>query len=81
MPYVVVDVEKTSKHLKEVFKEKGFTARAVAEELHLESVQTVYAWLSATKKTLPSLDNLVMLSELLKVTLDELIVRRSIEEE
>ena len=68
----MISVEKSCEKLRSLCVSKGYTPQMIKEELQLESVQTIYKWFSG--QNIPSIDNLVALSRLLEVSLDELIV-------
>ena len=63
---------KTAGRIRQLLREKGITARKVQEALELESTQAVYRWTHG--HTLPSLENAVMLCQLLELPLEELLV-------
>ena len=71
--YPHIDMERTGLHLKEMLGTAGYTPKMVQEYLNLSCPQPVYRWYKG--KILPSVDNLLMLSELLDVHMEELIVR------
>ena len=63
---------KTAGRIRQLLRENGITARKVQEALELESTQAVYRWTHG--HTLPSLENAVMLCQLLELPLEELLV-------
>lgn len=74
----VINIEETGKKLKKMFKERGLTAKYIQQQLELESVQSVYKWISPNCKTLPSIDNLVLLAMLMDCQLDDILVLEDI---
>ncbi len=62
---------KTGALLKSIMEEKGITAMDVKEYFNFASVQSVYHWLEG--KSLPTLDNIYGLSDLLEVPVDKLL--------
>ena len=72
MEFPVIDVEKTGRNLKELSIEKGYTARGIGQELGIAQKSTVCKWFRGD--VLPGIDNLVALSRLLEVPIDELII-------
>lgn len=70
MPYV--DASKTGTRLKMLMTEKGLKAKDLQEIFGFSYPQAIYNWLSG--KTLPSIDNLVVLSSVLEVSLEEILV-------
>lgn len=78
MSIKVVDNEATCLRLKEMFEERGLTPKEVQRALQLDSVQAVYKWLSPKNKTMPSLDSLVQLANLMDCQLEDILVLREI---
>ena len=54
----------------------GLTNKDLADALGFSTLDAVYKWLGGT--ALPSLDNLVVLADLLGVTMDEILVVRKL---
>lgn len=69
-----IDMKATGVHLRRLCKEKQISVKIIQECLHIASNQAVYVWFNG--KSMPSLDNLVALSDLLGVPMDELVIRR-----
>lgn len=70
--YSGINMEKTGNWLRCICKHKGFTVKNLCDSLGLGSPQSIYGWFCG--RTLPSLDNFYVLSQILGVQLDELIV-------
>ena len=70
----VIDVTATSKNLKSLREGRGITVSEIQKMFGMENPQSIYNWENPERKTLPCIDNLVLLAEIYKVTLDELIV-------
>ena len=70
-------MKKSCEKIRELCRSKGVTPQVIRKELQLESVQTVYKWFAG--QNIPSIDNLVALSRLLDVSLDELIVTNDVD--
>ncbi|MBQ4176713.1 MAG: helix-turn-helix transcriptional regulator [Lachnospiraceae bacterium] len=68
----VIDKEKTGRQIRKYMNLRGLTVQDVKSYLSLGCVQSVYHWLNG--QSVPSLDNLYALSELLRVPLDLLVV-------
>lgn len=66
-----IDAVRTGQKIRLLMKERGVTVRDVRDALMLSCVQSVYHWLDG--KSLPSLDNLYALSELLRVPMDMMV--------
>ena len=71
LKYPIINKEETAIDLRDLLKTKGVSIKCVQEYLGLACVQSVYQWLDGKK--LPSLDNLYALSQLLQVSMDELL--------
>lgn len=69
-----IDVEATAKNIRYYRKEEGFTQMELADCFGFTTNQMVWRWENG--KALPSVDNLVILSFVLGVSIDDLIVRK-----
>ena len=74
-----VDQIATGLKIKETRKRRKITVAQICDHPGLYSEQAVYKWQRG--ESLPTIDNLVALSELLEVTMDELVQRRRVEDE
>lgn len=70
MPYV--NVSATGEKLQKLFAEKNVKVKDVQKIFGFSYSQAIYNWLSG--KTLPSIDNLVVLGKVLDVSLEDLLV-------
>lgn len=77
MSIPIIDVEASCKRLKELCTEKGYTALDLQKALGLESRQSCYKWFSG--KNIPSIDNLLIISRLLDVTLEDILVTKNVD--
>ena len=75
----VLDLEATGAKIKTTMKQKGITARQIQVVMCFPYVQTVYNWFAG--KNMPTLDNLVVLAQVLGVHIEDLIVTRLVETE
>lgn len=75
----VLDLEATGSKIKTIMKQRGVSPRQLQLIMDFPYIQTVYNWFAG--KNMPSLDNLVVLAQILDVTMDDLIVTRSVEVE
>lgn len=66
-----IDKVKTGQQIRLLMEKRGVTVRDVKNALSLACVQSVYHWLDG--QSMPTLDNLYALSELLKVPMDMLV--------
>ena len=73
--YPNIDMQKTGRKLKYMIESAGYTPCTIQEYLHLSCVQPIYRWYKG--KILPSVDHLLMLSELLNVHMEELLVKKN----
>lgn len=69
--YPEIDVYQTGQNIKRIMHMRGMKVRDIQEYLGLAAPQSVYHWFDG--KSLPTVDNLYMLSELLRVPMDMLI--------
>ncbi|MBR1814555.1 MAG: helix-turn-helix transcriptional regulator [Lachnospiraceae bacterium] len=67
-----IDNVATGRQIKKWMEKRGLTVEDVRKYLSLGCVQSIYHWLNG--QCLPSMDNIYALSELLQVSVDELIV-------
>ncbi len=68
-----IDVTETGKRLKKLAQRSGFSVKDIQQYLGLSCPQPVYRWYKGV--ILPSVDNLLRLSELYQVHMEELLVR------
>ena len=72
----MLDLEATGAKIKTTMKQKGITARQIQVVMCFPYVQTVYNWFAG--KNMPTLDNLVVLAQVLGVTMDDIVVTRMV---
>ncbi len=72
--YPNIDMQRTGIRLKEFIQKRGYCVADIQEYLHLSCPQPVYRWFKGM--ILPSVDHLLMLSELLGVHMEELLVKK-----
>ena len=73
----MLDLEGTGAKIKTIMKMRGVTPRQLQLIMDFPYVQTIYNWFAG--KNMPTLDNLVVLAQILDVTMDEIIVTKMIE--
>ena len=73
--YPNIDMQRTGRRLKHMIESAGYTPRIIQDYLHLSCVQPIYRWYKG--KILPSVDHLLMLSELLNVHMEDLLVKKN----
>lgn len=69
----VINMYETGKNIEELRKKNGFTVKDLQEALQPISPQAIYKWQHG--ESVPSTDNLVILSDLFHVPIDQIIVR------
>ena len=73
--YPNIDMQQTGRKLKYIIEAAGYTPRMIQDYLHLSCVQPIYRWYKGL--ILPSVDHLLMLSELLDVHMEDLLVKKN----
>lgn len=73
----VIDLQSTGCKIKQLRKQNGFTVQDIKNVFGFEYPQAVYAWEQG--KTVPTIDNLLVLARLFSVAIDEMIVTRNVE--
>ena len=73
-PLPVIDLTATGKNILRLRKQAGVSVKTIQDALGFSSPQAIYKWQSG--KALPTLDNLVALAALLRVSIDEIIICR-----
>lgn len=70
--YLSIQQKETGKQIKRLLDEKGFSVRDVQGVMGFENPQAVYKWISG--KSLPSLDNILILSRMLNTSIENILV-------
>ena len=70
--YISIQPIETGKHIKELMLNNGYSVRDIQNVMGFEQPQAVYKWLSG--KSLPTIDNLVILSRLLHTNIENILV-------
>lgn len=68
-----IDMIETGKRLKKLAQKSGYSVKDIQQYLGLSCPQPMYRWYKGV--ILPSVDNLLRLSELYQVHMEELLVR------
>lgn len=74
MTYPNIDMVKTGLQLKQYINQAGMSVKDIQTYLHLSCPQPIYRWMNG--KILPSVDHLLMLSELFGIHMEELLVKK-----
>ena len=72
--YSNIDMIETGLLLKRMLESAGYTPKVIQQYLHLSCPQPIYRWYKGL--ILPTVDHLLMLSELLGVHMEELLVKK-----
>ncbi len=70
----IIDMEKTGNNLRKYAYENGYSVKDIQQYLGLSCPQPVYRWFKGI--ILPSVDNLLRLSELFHVHMEDLLVKQ-----
>ncbi|WP_432630478.1 helix-turn-helix domain-containing protein [Brotaphodocola sp.] len=70
--YMSIQQEETGNRIRALLKKNGYTVKDIQGAMGFENPQAIYKWLSG--KTLPSLDNLLILSRVLHTTMEDILV-------
>ena len=70
--YLSIQPKKTGERIRKLLLEKGYTIREIQGAFGFENPQAIYKWLSG--KSLPSIDNFIILSKLLHTTIEDILV-------
>jgi len=71
----VIDMAATGRNIVRLRREAGLTVRDVQEVFGFSTPQAIYKWQHG--EALPSLDNLLLLSRILRVSVEEILVERA----
>lgn len=70
--YLSIRTKETGKKIKKLLMENGYTVRNIQDACGFENPQAIYKWISG--RTLPSLDNFIILSRLLHTSIEDILV-------
>ncbi len=68
----IIDMTATGINIKRIRESKGYTVRDIQEAFGFATANTVYKWQRG--ESLPTIDNLLALSEMFEVKMEEIIV-------
>ena len=71
----IIDMERTGQAIQRCAKKYGYTVKDIQHYLGLSCPQPIYRWYKG--KILPSVDNLLKLSELFHVHMEDLLARKN----
>lgn len=72
--FTTLDAVLTGKKINSAIKQSGYSIRELQEMLGLSCPQPIYRWIRG--RTLPSIDNLYMLSRILGMHMEDLLIPR-----
>lgn len=70
--YLSIQQKETGNRIKKLLREQGYSVKDIQEAMGFENPQAVYKWTSG--KSLPSLDNLLILSRILHTSMENILV-------
>ena len=70
--YLSIRQEETGLKIKRLLKDNGYSVKDVQNIMGFENPQAVYKWLAG--RSLPSLDNLIILSRILHISIEDILV-------
>lgn len=70
--YLSIRSKETGRQIKRLLVKSGYTVKDVQGAMGFENPQAIYKWLSG--KSLPSLDNFIILSRLLHTSIEDILV-------
>jgi hypothetical protein len=76
--YPIIDMKSTAENIKKLMKKSQITPSQMQQVCGLGSLQAVYKWLEG--KSVPTIDNLGIISNLLNVLIDDIVVFRNRED-
>jgi len=72
VPFPVIDLVATGKNIRKLRQERGLTVRDIQDYFGFEEPRAIYKWQKG--ESLPSVDNLYALGNLLGVPMDQILV-------
>ena len=70
--YLSIRQKETGKQIRKLLQENGYSVRNIQDVMWFENPQAIYKWLSG--KSLPSLDNFIILSKVLHTSIEDILV-------
>ena len=77
MKIPVIDVPKTGTKINLLRKKANLSVKDIQEVFGFESPQAIYKWIHG--RNLPTMDNLIILAEILNVTIDDILSIRYVD--
>lgn len=70
--YLSIRQKETGRQIKNLLFKNGYTVKEVQNAMGFENPQAIYKWMSG--RSLPSLDNFIILSRLLHTSIEDILV-------
>ncbi len=70
--YLSIRQTDTGRRIRKLLSENGYTVKDIQSAMGFENPQAVYKWISG--RSLPSLDNFIILSRLLHTSIEDILV-------
>lgn len=70
--YLSIQPAETGKRIKQLLLKQGYSIRDIQGAFGFENPQAIYKWIS--RKSLPSLDNFIILSRILHTSIEDILV-------
>ena len=70
--YLSIQQKETGMQIKKLLTENGYTVKDIQSAMGFENPQAIYKWISG--RSLPSLDNFVILSKILHTSIEDILV-------
>ena len=70
--YISISQKETGRRIRQMTADRGYSVKDIQEAMGFENPQAVYKWMSG--KSLPSLDNLIILSRILNTSIESILV-------
>lgn len=67
-----INMSDTGAHIRELMDQRGYSVKDIQQKFGFYTPQAVYKWINGD--SLPTLDNLVILASILKVSVDDILV-------
>lgn len=77
MKVKMIDLKSTGEKIATLMEETGTSKQDIVEAVGLTTTNAIYKWVNGM--SLPTIDHLVILADVLGVTLDELLVCREVQ--
>lgn len=68
----IINMQATGQNIKRMMKDRGMTVKDVQEIFGFTTTQAIYKWIWG--KTLPSIDNMVVIAKIFNVKIDDIII-------